>query len=111
MNFTGRAPFPEVRRIYARSLATVLLSPARYAAAGQVTQRIFESAQGCVPLTPSSLYRAAEFVPDVLVVRSGEDVLERLVWLRSIAGSGEHAELLADCLRRLDLFRLSPRWP
>ena len=108
LNFTGRAAFAHVHEIYARSLATVLLLPDSYAYAGQVTQRIFEAVlAGCIPLAPASLYRAAEFVPDLLVVSGREEVLDRLAWLRSIAGTEKHAALIGECLRRLDLFRLS----
>jgi hypothetical protein len=108
LNFTGRIPFASVREVYGRSLATVLLLPERYARAGQVTQRIFEAVlSGCVPLAPASLHRVGEFVPDLLIVRNDTDVVERLGWLCSIAGSDQHAALIADCLRRLDVFRLS----
>jgi hypothetical protein len=108
LNFTGRTAFTRVREIYSRSLATVLLLPDHYARAGQVTQRIFEAVlAGCVPLAPASLHRADEFVPDLLIVRDAADVVDRLAWLRSIAGSDQHAALIADCLLHLDIFRLS----
>ncbi|MER6691414.1 hypothetical protein [Streptomyces minutiscleroticus] len=40
-------------------------------------------------------------------MRSGQEVIERLSYLRQIAGTQQHADLIAACLDRLDLFRLS----
>ena len=108
LRFTGRIPFSEVEQLYRGSLATVLLLPEQYAAVAQMTQRIFEAVlAGCLPLAPDTIARVGEFVPDALIVHDGEQVLETLRWLRSIAGSAEHAGLIAACLQRLDLFRLS----
>jgi len=108
VRFTGRLVFRDVEPLYQRSLATVLLLPARYAAVGQMTQRIFEAVlAGCLPLVPADIAHAQLFVPRPLIVRSADDVLERTTWLRSIEGTAEHAELIAACLDRLELFRLS----
>jgi len=108
LRFTGRLPFSEVDSLYRRSLATVLLLPERYAAAGQMTQRIFEAVlAGCLPLAPAGIAGAHLFVPRPLIVRSGVDVREKLAWLRQLEGTDEHAELISACLDRLELFRLS----
>jgi hypothetical protein len=73
-----------------------------------MTQRIFEAVlAGCLPLAPASIRRVASFVPPSLIVRDGDDVTRRIGTLRAIAGSPEHADLLAACLQRLELFRLS----
>jgi len=40
-------------------------------------------------------------------VAEGHDVLAKITHLRDIAGSDQHTELLAACLRKLNLFRLS----
>ncbi|NYI05547.1 glycosyltransferase family protein [Allostreptomyces psammosilenae] len=106
--FLGRIPFPDVDDLYRRSLATVLLLPDRYAAVGQMTQRIFEAVlAGCLPLTPTAIRHAHRFTPRRLHVEHATDVISRLAWLRGISGTDEHAELLADCLGHLELFRLS----
>jgi hypothetical protein len=108
LNFIGRVSFPQVAEIHSDALATVLLLPGRYAQAGQVTQRIFEAVlAGCVPLLPTSVHGAAELVPARLYVRHATDVRARVGWLAEIAGTNHHADLIADCLRRLDPFRLS----
>ncbi|WP_214317021.1 glycosyltransferase family protein [Nonomuraea sediminis] len=108
VNFIGRVPFNEVHQIYGSTLATVLLLPDRYAAAGQMTQRIFEAVlAGCVPLAPANIAHVEEFLPPQLIVQSAEDVIRCLHWLHKIAGSGEHADLIATCLGRLELFLLS----
>ncbi|CAG7651250.1 glycosyltransferase family protein [Actinacidiphila bryophytorum] len=108
VTFLGRVPFAEVHHIYGRSLATVLLLPERYAAAGQMTQRIFEAVlAGCLPLAPADIRGVETFVPRSLIVRDGDDVARHVETLRALAGSREHVELLAACLERLDVFRLS----
>jgi hypothetical protein len=107
VRFVGRIPFEAVADVYGRSLATVLLLPERYAAAGQMTQRIFEAAlAGCLPLVPADVRFAERFVPEELIVRSGRDVIERLDQLREIAGSQRHGDLIAACVDRLRLFGL-----
>jgi hypothetical protein len=101
-------PFQTASGVYGRSLATVLLLPERYAAVGQMTQRIFEAVlAGCLPLAPADIRFADRFVPQELIVHSGRDVIERLAYLREIAGSQQHADLIAACLDRLRLFGLN----
>lgn len=107
VRFAGRIPFQAAAGVYGRSLATVLLLPDRYAAVGQMTQRIFEAVlAGCLPLAPADIRFADRFVPQELIVRSGHDVIERLAYLREIAGT-QHADLIAACLDRLHLFGLN----
>ncbi|MEU8269702.1 hypothetical protein AB0B89_21410 [Sphaerisporangium sp. NPDC049002] len=108
VTFLGRIPFPRVRELHGGALATVLLLPQRYAAAGQMTQRIFEAVlAGCLPLAPADIRHVDRFVPPSLVVRSGADVIGKLAHLRAIAGSQGYVELIAECLRYMELFRLS----
>ncbi|MCX4578864.1 hypothetical protein OHB41_37910 [Streptomyces sp. NBC_01571] len=108
VRFLGRIPFQDAHGLYGRSLATVLMLPERYAAVGQMTQRIFEAVlAGCLPLAPADIRHVEEFVPAELIVTSGHEVIERLAHLRKIAGSQQHADLIRACLDRLDLFRLS----
>ncbi|MCX4785422.1 hypothetical protein OG369_04280 [Streptomyces sp. NBC_01221] len=106
--FLGRIPFEAAADIYGRSLATVLMLPERYATVGQMTQRIFEAVlAGCLPLTPADICHADRFVPRELIVRSDRDVIERLSYVREIAGTQQHADLIAACVDRLGLFGLS----
>jgi hypothetical protein len=106
--FRGRIPFTEVSELYRSALATVLLLPRRYAVVGQMTQRIFEAGlAGCLPLTPADIHAAHHFTPRRLHVRDGREVLALVGELRRIAGGPAHGRLIADCLRKLDLFRLS----
>ncbi|MGW7362685.1 glycosyltransferase family protein [Streptomyces sp. NPDC054841] len=108
VHFLGRIPFEAAAGVYGRSLATVLMLPERYAAVGQMTQRIFEAVlAGCLPLAPADIRYVNRFVPDELVVRSGRDVIERLSHLREIAGTQQHADLIGACVDRLRLFGLS----
>jgi hypothetical protein len=89
----------------------MLLLPARYQRAGQMTQRLFEAVlAGCLPLTPFTHATAADacrFTPPGLHVRDAAHATELITRLGRAAGSGEHLDLLASCLQRLDLFRLS----
>lgn len=106
--FAGRVSFERVRALYRGSLATVLLLPERYAAAGQVTQRIFEAVlSGCLPLAPAEIRDVERFVPPELVVRDGAEVIGAIQRLNASAGTGEHADLIAACVERLSVFRLS----
>lgn len=108
VSFLGRVPFSEVAEIHGRALATVLLLPDRYAAVGQMTQRLVEAVlAGCLPLTPTTIRSAERFTPARLHVTSGTDVLTTLAWLRRIAGTSEHVELIAEGLRALEMFRVS----
>lgn len=106
--FRGRIPFAQAHQLYGDSLATVLLLPGRYRAVGQVTQRIFEAVlAGCLPLAPADIRHVDRFVPRELVIKNGDEAVHRLSELERIAGSAEHADLIAECLDRLNLFRLS----
>jgi hypothetical protein len=108
VTFLGRLCFPDAMALYGTALATVLLLPQSYARAGQMTQRIFEAVlSGCLPLCPVEIHHAEQFVPDPLLVRNGTDVVRVLRWLRTEADIGTRARLLADCLSRLEPFRLS----
>lgn len=108
IRFVGRVPFEAVADVYGRSLATVLMLPERYAAVGQMTQRIFEAVlAGCLPLAPADIRFADHFVPEELIVHSGRDVIERLSHLRRIAGTQQHVDLIAACVDRLRLFSLT----
>ncbi|MCV2458273.1 hypothetical protein OEB94_03105 [Streptomyces sp. ICN988] len=108
VRFVGRIPFEAAADIYGRSLATVLMLPERYSAVGQMTQRIFEAVlAGCLPLAPADIRFVDRFVPKELVVRSGREVIERLSYLREIAGTEQHVDLIAACVERLLLFGLS----
>ncbi|MGQ4415594.1 hypothetical protein ACN6LA_000155 [Streptomyces sp. SAS_269] len=108
VHFVGRIPFEAAAGVYGRSLATVLMLPERYAAVGQMTQRIFEAVlAGCLPLVPADVRFADQFVPEELIVRSGRDVIERLSYLREIASTQQHADLIAACVDRLRLFGLN----
>ncbi|GAA2651491.1 hypothetical protein GCM10010400_03620 [Streptomyces aculeolatus] len=108
IRFVGRVPFEAVAGVYSRSLATVLMLPERYAAVGQMTQRIFEAVlAGCLPLAPADIRFADHFVPEELIVHSGRDVIERLSHLRRIDGTQQHVDLIAACVDRLRLFSLT----
>jgi len=108
VHFIGRIPFPEVDRLYRRSLATVLLAPDRTAARGQFTQRIFEAVlAGCLPITPSELRSADKVVPEELIITDAADVRHVLDKLAALSGGTGHADLIGRCLRHLEIFRLS----
>jgi hypothetical protein len=108
LRFHGRVAFPAVEAIHRTTQATVLLLPERYAVCGQMTQRLFEAVlAGCVPITPPGIRSAARFTPTALHATDGNDVIRICGWLTKIAGTGEHASLIAQCLKHLDLFRVS----
>ncbi|WP_405004057.1 hypothetical protein OHV13_06490 [Kitasatospora purpeofusca] len=108
VNFTGRIPFDEVTPTYRSAASTVLLAPDRYARTGQFTQRLFEAVlAGCLPLAPRTLRAAETVVPRELVVTSAADVVATVTALARNAGSQAHADLIAHCIDRLDLFRLT----
>ncbi|MFI8880310.1 hypothetical protein [Streptomyces sp. NPDC055243] len=46
-------------------------------------------------------------MPDELIVHSDHEVIERLSYLREIAGTQQHADLIVACVDRLRLFGLS----
>jgi hypothetical protein len=108
VNFTGRCPFPEVSLLYQSALATVLLVPGRYARAGQMTQRLPEAVlAGCLPITPTRIACASAFTPSALHARDGQHVIDLIQQAAAIAGTARHADLIAACLDRLSIFRLS----
>lgn len=108
VRFVGRVPYPEVAEIHSRTVATVLLLPDRYAAAGQMTQRLVEAVlAGCIPLTPTSIRSATRFTPPPLHVSDGAAVAITLTHLKGITGTNEHAELITECMRSLEIFRAS----
>ncbi|MGH3614346.1 MAG: hypothetical protein ACRDRK_17515 [Pseudonocardia sp.] len=89
-------------------MATVLLLPDRYAAAGQMTQRLVEAVlAGCLPLTPTSIRGAGRCTPPALHVADGAATATMVACLKDIAGTDEHVELLTACLRSLEVFRVS----
>jgi hypothetical protein len=107
VRFVGRIPFSQVHQVYESALATILLVPPRYAQAGQMTQRLPEAVlAGCLPLCPATINHANKLVPPRLLIRNGADAVQRLGWLRQLAGGPEHADLLASCVRRLQRFSL-----
>ncbi len=108
VNFTGRCAFADVQRIHGQALATVLLLPERYAMVGHITQRLFEAVlAGCLPIMPATVVDGQRFVPEALLAADGLQVTEKIDFLSMIAGSQEHADLIAACLRRLEPMRLS----
>ncbi|MBN6050757.1 hypothetical protein JYK22_02330 [Nonomuraea sp. RK-328] len=108
VNFTGRIPFTEVTPTYRASVATVLLAPDRYARSGQFTQRLFEAVlAGCLPVAPASLRSADRVVPPELIVSDGSELMATLTRLTQITASTAHADLIAQCIERLDPFRIS----
>jgi hypothetical protein len=108
VNFTGRCRFDEVAAVHRGALATVLLLPERYRTVGHQTSRLFEAVtQGCLPLTPADTVAADRFTPPELHVRDGGEVIEKLRWLQSIAGTPAHRDLIRACLRLLEPYRLS----
>ncbi|TMR99494.1 glycosyltransferase family protein [Nonomuraea basaltis] len=108
VNFTGRIPFTEVAATYRASVATVLLAPDRYARSGQFTQRLFEAVlAGCLPLAPASLRSADRVVPPELIIWDASDLVATFTRLTRITASRTHADLIAQCIERLDPFRLS----
>jgi hypothetical protein len=73
-----------------------------------MTSRWFEALlAGCLPLLPAEVRFVDAYAPRELQVTTGEDVIDKLVWLQSVAGSAEHADLIAACLPLLEPFRCS----
>lgn len=110
VSFIGRVPFAEVAEIHGSALCTVLLLPDRYAAVGQMTQRLPEAVlSGCLPLTPAYIRSAPRFTPPELHVTSSMHVAATLARLRQLAATDACAyqELIAACITRLDMCRLS----
>ncbi|GAA1625351.1 hypothetical protein ACFQY4_35090 [Catellatospora bangladeshensis] len=108
VEFVGPIAFGEVERMYCRSLATVLLQPERLWRVGHLSSRWWEALlAGCIPLAPIEMRGADVYLPRDLHVTDGQDVIDRLAWLRSLAGTREHADLLTACFARLEPFRCS----
>lgn len=108
VNFTGRCGFAEVELTHRAALATVLLLPERYVAVGHMTSRWSEALlAGCLPLAPAEILGIDTYAPRALQVAGGQDVIATLAWLRRIAGSAGHTDLIATCLARLEPFRCS----
>lgn len=108
VTFAGRCRFADVERLYRTAMATVLLLPDRYAAVGQITQRLAEAVlAGCLPLVPPGIVGSHAVLPSALHVRHGREVAQAADRLRGLAGSASHAALLAGCLAGLEAFRLS----
>jgi hypothetical protein len=108
VRFHGRVAFEAVEAIHRTSLATVILLPDCYAAAGHVTQRIFEAVlAGCLPITPTVIHSVARFAPHQLHAATGADVGRICRWLTEAAGTADHSDLLKRCIQHLDLFRVS----
>lgn len=108
VRFAGRVPFTDVSEIYGRAVTTMLLLPERYAVCGQMTQRLLEAVTaGCLPLTPACIRSAHAFAPPELHVVDGAHATRVISALGATIGTDRHIELLAACLARLDIFRVS----
>lgn len=107
VNFIGRVPFRTGISLHQAAHATVMLAPDRYASSGQYTQRIFEAVlAGCAPITPVHYRSASLVVPDDLHACDGDQVSDITCALPGMSDA-DRARLLEQCIRRLDLFRLS----
>jgi len=108
VRFTGRVGFDRVDPLYRSAVATVLLLPDRYTAAGQITQRLPEAVlAGCLPVVPPGIAGSRQILPAALHAHDGNHVTHLVRRLRVLAGTAAHAALLADCLAGLHPFRLS----
>jgi hypothetical protein len=108
IQFTGRIGFAEVADLHSQALTTVLLMPERYRSVGAFGSRLFESVtRGCLPLTPADTVCAGRLTPESLHVRDSDEVLDRIRWITSIAGTDEHAGLIRACLNKLNPYRTS----
>lgn len=108
VSFIGRVGFSDVQQIHRGALATMMLLPERYAAVGQMTQRLPEAVlAGCLPLMPASIRSAPEFSPRLLHVANGAHASSKLAFLARMAGTDTHIELIAGCVSRLGQFRLT----
>jgi hypothetical protein len=108
VRFTGRIGFADVAPLHSQALTTVLLKPERYRTVGAFGSRLFESVtRGCLPLTPADTVGADRLTPKLLHVRDADELLDRICWIESIAGTDEHASLISDCLDLLNPYRCS----
>lgn len=107
VNFTGRIGFTEGQELHRAALTTVLLLPKRYAAFAHMTQRLPEAVlAGCIPIAPTDIREIERFVPTALHVTDSAQVAETVSELDA-ASLSRRADLLAECLQKLDLFRAS----
>jgi hypothetical protein len=105
VNFTGRVEFSEGQQLHRGALATILLLPDNYAAAGHMTQRLPEAVlAGCLPIAPADIRDIDQFVPDALHAVDGAHATQIITDLTN-ATTRDRAHLLAECLTRLDRFR------
>lgn len=108
LKFSDRIGFAGVDPLYRGALATVLLLPDRYAAAGQITQRLAEAVlAGCLPVVPPGVVGSGQVVPAGLHAHDGGHVTQLVRELQELAGTAAHATVLADCIEGLEPFRLS----
>lgn len=108
LGFSGRCGFAEVEAIHRDAVATVMLLRQRYWQVGHITQRLFEAAlAGCVPIMPGHVVDGDQFVPRELVADTGSQVSDIVRAVARMAGSGQHVELIASCLHRLEPMRAS----
>jgi hypothetical protein len=111
ITFHGRVPFANVYPILRGATATPLLSPKRYRAAGQVTQRIFEAVlNGCFPLAPHDIKDIQSLLPEHLVVSEGADIPRMCARLGALRETPEYSAAILDCARRLAPFRASKQY-
>lgn len=59
------------------------------------------------PSPPAGIACADAFTPPALHAINGQQVIDRIEHSPAIAGTARHAELIAACLARLAIFRLS----
>lgn len=106
VRFHGRIAYGDVGAIYGSGVATVLMSPPRYRSSGQITQRLFESvAAGCLPLIPSPIAEVRKHMHPGLIVRSYQDVVERVDWARSLK-SGEAEQTWSEVVASLSVWNV-----
>lgn len=106
VRFHGRIPFSRVGVEHAASLATPAIVPDRYAACGQMTQRLAEAAlAGCVPLVASEVRGCRRMAGDEAIVDSARDVESAVRAFER--DEARRADALVEALSRLDEWRLS----
>ncbi|WP_030177308.1 hypothetical protein [Spirillospora albida] len=107
VRFIGRIAFAKVTELYGMSLSTILLLPERHLRSGQMTQRLFEAVlAGCLPLCPTEFRSAHRLIPEQLISSSGAEAATVIGDLAA-APHADRAELLAGCLDKLNLMRVS----
>lgn len=84
-SFHGRIAYADVQSIYADSFCHVVIAPDRYYKNGQYTQRVFESIwAGCIPLVPLGYALKELIYPELLWVRDGKEVAEKITQLQQL---------------------------